>query len=319
VCDKVSIGEGDSSHESNPDLAARRLTVCCPADSLPAMSDSAIDASAAVVELRRSYIDLLKKSLTMTLWDAGDGAQEQPFKPPLRTRAKQVLKGLISNQEKPQQQDLKTLRMEGRDWPNLAHTMIGVKRMENLQFCVEEVIRNGVPGDLIETGVWRGGACIFMRGILKAYGVTDRTVWVADSFAGLPPPNPEKYPADAGDVHHRIKPLAISLEQVKENFAAYGLLDGQVQFLKGWFKDTLPGASIRHLAVARLDGDMYESTMDALKHLWPKLSVGGYLIVDDYGIVAGCRRAVEDFRKVERIEDPIQDIDGWGVFWQRSK
>src|SRR5438132_2136885 len=85
-----------------------------------------------------------------------------------------------------------------------------------------------IPGDFIETGVWRGGCCILMRGILAANGVTDRRVYVADSFAGLPPPDAERYAADAGDPHHTFKELSISIEQVRENFARYGLLDDQV-------------------------------------------------------------------------------------------
>ena len=80
--------------------------------------------------------------------------------------------------------------------------MIGLRRLENLQFCVEDAIAAGVPGDLIETGVWRGGATIFMRAILQAHQITDRNVWVADSFQGLPVPDAEKYPADKDDQHH---------------------------------------------------------------------------------------------------------------------
>lgn len=206
------------------------------------------------------------------------------------------------------------IRSTGRDWPLTAHTMIGLKRLDNLQFCVEDVLAHNIPGDLIETGVWKGGATIFMRAILKAYAVKDRWVWAADSFEGLPLPNAKKFPADVGDRHHTFKELAISLEEVKANFERYGLLDDQVRFLKGWFRDTLPTAPIKQLAVIRLDGDMYESTMDALVNLYPKLSVGGYLIVDDYGAVPGCRRATDDYRKKYGIRDEIITIDWGGVF-----
>jgi hypothetical protein len=195
--------------------------------------------------------------------------------------------------------------------------MIGLRRLDNLQFCVEEVLSKNIPGDLIETGVWRGGATIFMRAILKAYGVKDRNVWVADSFEGLPAPNPERFPQDAGDLHHIMK-LAVSLDQVKANFERYGLLDDQVRFLKGWFRDTLPKAPIERLAILRLDGDMYESTMDALVNLYPKLSLGGCLIVDDYGAVPGCRQAVLDYRQLHGILDEIVQIDWTGVYWRRS-
>ena len=208
-------------------------------------------------------------------------------------------------------------RAEGRDWPAEAHTMIGLKRLENIRFCMEDVIRRGVPGDFIETGVWRGGATILMRAILKAHDIADRRVWVADSFEGLPPPNAETYPADAGDPHHTYDELRVSLEAVRSNFAAFGLLDDQVRFLKGWFRDTLPAAPIEQLAVARLDGDMYESTMDAMTHLYPKLSPGGYLIVDDYGCIPACRQAIEDYRRAHGIDEPIESIDWTGVFWRK--
>jgi hypothetical protein len=105
--------------------------------------------------------------------------------------------------------------------------------MDNIQYCLEDIIKNDVPGDTIETGVWRGGACIFMRAILKAYNDTSRKVWVADSFEGLPRPNIKKYPQDKGLDLSVCKELAISLDQVKDNFNAYGLLDDQVSFLKG--------------------------------------------------------------------------------------
>jgi O-methyltransferase len=112
--------------------------------------------------------------------------------------------------------------------------------------------------------------------------------------------------------------LAVPLEDVKANFAAYGLLDDQVQFLKGWFKDTLPTAPISKLAVVRLDGDLYESTMDGLTCLYPRLSGGGYLIVDDFNAVPACRKAVEDYRHAHGIIDEVIPIDWAGVYWRRS-
>jgi hypothetical protein len=210
------------------------------------------------------------------------------------------------------------LREYGWDWPSKAHSMIGRKRMENLRALAQRVIFGGVPGDFIETGVWRGGACIFMRAILEAYGVRNRRVWLADSFEGLPPPDPIAYPADAGDKFHTYADLAVSIDEVKRNFEKYGLLDDQVIFLKGWFKDTLPEAPIGRLAILRLDGDMYESTTDALRHLYDRLSPRGFIIVDDYRVVAGCREAVDDFRTARGIKDMIVEIDGVGIYWQKT-
>ena len=237
------------------------------------------------------YLDLMKRALLNTLYEDGAMKGSQPFEA--------------------------SKREVGLDWPSLAHTMIGRKRLDNLQWCVDTALKEGVPGDFIETGVWRGGACILMRAVLKARGIHDRRVFVADSFAGLPPPNAAEYPADANDAHHTFSELAVSLEQVKANFGRYGLLDEQVVFLKGWFKDTLPGAPIQKLAVARLDGDMYESTMDALKALYPKLSSGGFLIVDDYGAVPACRQAIEDYRRANGIDEPVRQIDWTGVYWRK--
>ncbi|GAA4673726.1 TylF/MycF family methyltransferase [Nocardioides nanhaiensis] len=209
-------------------------------------------------------------------------------------------------------------RKVGADWPVDAESMIGLARMANLRHCVETVIQDGVPGDLIETGAWRGGSCIYMRAILKAHGETGRTVWVADSFEGLPPPDAEKHAADTGDQHHTRHDLAISVDDVKENFRRYDLLDEQVQFLKGWFSDTLPTAPIEQLAVLRLDGDMYSSTIDALDALYDKVAPGGFVIVDDYGAVPACAQAVHDFRDAHGITEPLQEIDWAGQFWRRS-
>lgn len=206
-------------------------------------------------------------------------------------------------------------RINGRDWPSSADTMIGLKRLENIQFCVEEILKNNIEGDLIETGVWRGGAVIWMKGLLKAYENNDKTVWVADSFSGLPKPDSSKYIQDAHDRHFLYKELAIPIETVKYNFAKYDLLDDKVKFLVGWFKDTLPNAPIEKLALLRLDGDMYESTMDALMSLYSKLSIGGYIIIDDWGAVDACKEAVLDFRKMNNIIEEIIQIDWSGVYW----
>ncbi len=210
------------------------------------------------------------------------------------------------------------LREYGWDWPSKAHTMIGVKRLANVRFLAEQVITNRIPGDFMETGVWRGGACIMMRAVMVAHAAEDRCVWVADSFEGLPPPSPELYPADAGEKFHEYKELSVSIEEVKENFKKYNLLDTQVSFLKGWFKDTLPHAAIETLALLRLDGDLYESTIIPLEALYDKVASGGYVIVDDYHVVNGCRQAVHDFFGSKSISPEIIEIDGVGVYWKKA-
>jgi O-methyltransferase len=206
---------------------------------------------------------------------------------------------------------------ELRNYTELAHTMIGRMRLDNMQYCIEKVLQDTVAGDLIEAGVWRGGATIFMRGVLAAYGIEDRDVWVADSFQGVPPPT---YPQDAGlDLSANVFPfLSVGRDAVAELFQRYALLDSHVRFLPGWFKDTLPTAPIAALSILRLDGDLYESTMDALNPLYAKVSPGGFVIVDDYNSCPPCKLAVDEFRNTRHISDELVRIDDQSVFWRKS-
>jgi len=209
-------------------------------------------------------------------------------------------------------------RETGQGWPINGYTMIGTKRLNNIQFCIESVVKNNVEGDFIETGVWRGGACIFAKALFNILD-KNRTIWVADSFEGLPKPNDQLYPEDKGDDLYSIEQLRVSLEQVQQNFNRFNLLDKNVKFLKGWFKDTLKTAPITKIAIARLDGDMYESTMDSLINLYHKISPGGFVIIDDYGMIEACKKAVHDFRDKNGITEELINIDGSGYYWQVKK
>ena len=284
--------------------------------------DMRTPSDATTEDLRKAYLDLLKRTLTRSAFP------ETPYRPISATssKAKSQLNHLIQSVLRPRGLELVhhsstdlALRERGGDWPLEAETMIGLKRLDNLEHCIVRVLRDGVPGDLVETGVWRGGATIFMRGVLMAYGVKDRTVWAADSFEGLPRPDAGRYPADKGSLLYAESYFAVSLEQVKINFQRYGLLDDQVRFLKGWFRDTLPNVPIDRIAVLRLDGDLYESTMESLMHLYPRLSRGGYVIIDDYYSHETCRLAVTDYRELNGIKDPMVDIDQDAVFWQQKR
>jgi len=198
--------------------------------------------------------------------------------------------------------------------------MIGFKRLENIRHCVEQVLQNAIPGDLIEAGVWQGGAAIFMKAILAAHADGGRRIWLADSFQGIPRPDPNRYPADAGNELWSDPFLAVRVETVQENFSRYGLLDERICFVQGWFKDTLPTLRDKVFALVRLDGDLYESTMDGLVNLYPSLAVGGFMIIDDYGNRDwGCRQAVDDYRASSRINDEIRWIDWTGVYWQKTR
>lgn len=207
----------------------------------------------------------------------------------------------------------------GLDWPAEAETMIGMQRLTSLQHCVETVLADDIAGDLIECGVWRGGACILMRAVLAAYGDQTRCVWVADSFAGVPRPDTANYKADKGiwmrfDLSAPV--LAVTETEVRVNFQRYGLLDDQVRFLPGWFKDTLHDAPIDRISLLRLDGDLYESTIQTLDALYPRLSPRGFCVVDDYNIAA-CRQAVTDYRAKNGISKEIVDIAGSGALWRK--
>ncbi|HUZ12466.1 MAG TPA: TylF/MycF/NovP-related O-methyltransferase [Caulobacteraceae bacterium] len=208
-------------------------------------------------------------------------------------------------------------RKGGYSWPPRAQTMIGRARLDHLRRLVEIALSEGIGGDFIETGVWRGGACILMRAVLAAHGAVDRRVFVADSFEGLPRPDARAYPADRGDRLFSFRELAVSQAQVRRNFAAYGLLDDQVVFLEGLFKDTLPRLTDERFALIRLDGDMYESTMDALTGLYDRLSSGGFVVIDDYGVIGACRRAVHDFLDARALSPSIEAIDETGVWWRK--
>jgi O-methyltransferase len=226
---------------------------------------------------------------------------------------------------------------DGHIWPpdsSKACSMIGLRRMNNLHFLIEEVIRLNIPGDFIETGIWRGGASIFVTSMFLAYGQicpspTCRRVFVADSFKGIPAVDLAKYPEDsAHQGAHEIQILHDnSKELVQATFQSFGVLSNSVIWLKGWFKDTLPASKelFTTFSVIRLDGDTYESTWQPLVYLYKRLSIGGFVIVDDYTDWVGCRKAVNDFRTKFKITSEIRPAfhlvseEVRGVWWQKRE
>jgi hypothetical protein len=264
------------------------------------------------------YLDLLQRCLTNVVY------QDPPIPTPWRPD---------------DSFDLQT-RLSGRDWPSQAHTMVGVRRLENIRALIESVLAADVPGDLLEAGVARGGATIFMRGVLRAHGVTDRVVWLADSFQGFPEPAEDAPPSEILDsipaeeiekFRSMMDEQAVSAEdlygqflkgtseeEVRETFRRYELLDEQVRFLPGWFAETLPSAPVERLALLRLDADLYDSTRTALEFLYPKLSAGGYVIVDDYQPVEECRRAVHDYLTASGEEPRLVPVDSDAVYWRKE-
>ena len=266
------------------------------------------------------YLNILKKCLTRY----GFSSEYRTIEPPLGTFKRAICRpvqrllasrGLELVRRTPF--DAKA-RSEGSDWPYEAETMVGLQGLDFIQHCLADVLRNGVPGDMLEAGVWRGGVVIFMRAVLKVHGDTSRTIWAADSFAGYPKPNAERYPADEGSRFWSAARAAASLVDVQKNLAAYNLLDDQVRFLPGWFRDTLPTAPIERLALLRLDGVMYQSIWEALEYLYPKVSVGGYVIVDDYAPAhPQCVAAVDTYRAQHGLTEELRRVTPYSVSWQR--
>lgn len=275
-------------------------------------------------DLKRMYLELLKQCLTASCYDESFG-REVLVRPAKLSEGKPVayvkesVRRLVLNYFRRRNIGLVerfpvnlALRREGHDRPLFGYSMVGHQRLDNIQFCVEQILEHGIPGDFIETGVWRGGTVILMAALLKVENVTDRKVWAADSFEGMPVPVSD---ADGGD-HSEVDSLKVSVEQVKANFARFDLLSDQVQFLKGWFSDSLPTAPIEKISLLRLDCDLYSSTMDALQNLHHKVSSGGYVIVDDYYSWPSCRAAVTDFLKEHNLDPEIVKIDWASVYWQ---
>lgn len=195
-----------------------------------------------------------------------------------------------------------------------ALTMIGEARLDNLRQLVEQACADSVPGDFVEAGVWQGGASLFARAVLDSLAETGRLVWLADSFQGLPKPSLRQ---DARYDLSSLPELSVGADQVRENFRRLHIDLTRVRFLEGWFRDTLPVAPIQQIAVLRLDGDLYESTMDTLTHLYPKVSAGGFVIVDDHGAFPPCAEAVADYRRQHGIQSPLVTIDWTGVYWRK--
>lgn len=290
--DRIAECARRTAHLSSPDFLARwgGTSESPPGPRYPEAKEKAQshldELGRAEVLPRTRYLDLLESVLTGTL-------QRDPSADPWS----------------PGTYDPRR-RAEGKDWPATALTMIGTARMRQLREACETALREGIPGDFIETGIWRGGACIYMAGIRDAWNASDRVVWGADSFKGLPPPTRGE---DEGDQHHTYAQLVVSRAEVEDNFTRF---NARVNIFEGWFSETLPAAPIARLSVLRLDGDMYGSTMDALLALYPKLSPGGFCIIDDY-FLPGCRQAVWDYRAALFIDAPIIEIDGMGVYWRK--
>ena len=282
-------------------------------------------AAEAPSALRRRYLDLLKRALVNLVY-AEDAV-----------RLDSALSGGLGADQVDRQRMLRDVRYERPDayaavvatkldggldgfWgARLAHTMIGLSGLDNLERCAHRVFADGVSGDFLEAGVCHGGASIFLRALQVAYGEDDRATWLADSFAGVPPPtHAVDREHDLDLTEERVPWMAAGVDAVRDNFETYDLLSDGVRFLPGLFADTLPDAPVERLAILRIDGDLYESTHDALEALYDRVSEGGYVIVDDYGCLEPCRIAVDEFLAKRGLDVEINQVDWTRVCWRKT-
>jgi O-methyltransferase len=187
-------------------------------------------------------------------------------------------------------------------------TMLSPERvLANLR-AIEHIVQNGIPGDIVECGVWRGGSSMAMALALLRLSDTSRTLWMYDTFQGMTDPtDADKSHAgigakellttakERGALEHSEILAYASLEDVRNNMLATGYPVSHVRFVEGPVEQTIPGALPDQIAVLRLDTDWYESTRHELIHLYPRLAPGGILIIDDYGHWEGARRAVDEY------------------------
>lgn len=241
---------------------------------------------------RSAYIDLLKRSITNFLYLGGD-AEFDSFR-------------CVNHYDL----DRGCWNIDPLARPT---TLLRKGQLDLIERAIVTVQKHQVPGDFIEAGIWRGGAIILMRALLDAYGMKDRKIFAADSFEGIPV---NKRSAD-DPVDQWADRWAASLDEVQANIARFGLLDDKIEFVVGFFEDSLTQLSEERFAVIRLDSDSYESVETSLVHLYPLLSKTGVTIIDDWHL-PGCRAAVLDYRAKHGINDPIMEYDA-NAYWVKQQ
>jgi O-methyltransferase len=183
------------------------------------------------------------------------------------------------------------------------YTKTGAARLSALISAVRSVCEDGVEGDVVECGVWRGGSMMAAAMALQEIG-SHRVIHLFDTFDGMPPPGVEDVDLQgiqattllAREAKETGEVFSWSpLEDVRKNMDSTGYPQEFVRFVPGMVEDTVPGLAPDRIAILRLDTDWYASTKHELEHLYPRLSVGGVLIIDDYGHWGGSRKAVDEY------------------------
>lgn len=192
------------------------------------------------------------------------------------------------------------------------YTMTSNEGLLALGRQVRAVLADGIPGDFVECGVWRGGAAFLMADLLRQAGVRDRKVWLFDSFEGLPPPqaidgaSAIAYATSPDDPRYLDNCRAM-LDEVRRGAEALGLAD-RTELVQGWFEDSLPKARERvgPIAILRIDADWYSSVRCCLESLYDQVSDGGYVIFDDYDTWDGCAIAAHEFLGTRKLPHRIE-------------
>jgi cephalosporin hydroxylase len=193
------------------------------------------------------------------------------------------------------------------------YTTMGRIRLDQLQTALDDIREYKVAGDLVECGTGRGGGAIFLRGYLDAYEMLGK-VWVADEFRAAPPGGgTEEFGGGPG-----FPEFGADLNNVRDGFDRFGLLDERVKFLNGEVIETLPRARIDKIALLRIGGDQGEMAAHILDELYDKVSVGGWVVVDDY-LDPACNKAVDEFRAARGIDEDIERIDWSGAAWKKLR
>jgi O-methyltransferase len=199
------------------------------------------------------------------------------------------------------------------------YTMTSPERVYMCARATEHIIRHGIPGDIVECGVWRGGSMMAIALTLIRLGDQTRDLYLFDTFEGMPSPTAHDRDftgrAGASKVAAGTRPdgrswLYASLEQVRQAVLGTGYDPARVHFVKGKVEDTLPAGAPQQVSLLRLDTDWYESTRHELRHLYPRLARGGVLIIDDYGYWKGARQATDEYLLEQRIPLLLNRIDG---------
>jgi len=199
------------------------------------------------------------------------------------------------------------------DPPFPGYTLATIGMLNHLQAVIEDVLADGIEGDFMEAGVWRGGQTILMRAVLEAASEPTRHVWVCDSFDGVPAPRVGKTATEDETVDWKPGLYNASLDTVQANFVRFGLLDSRVHFVKGHFIQSMQTIEVQKIAVLRLDADTWDATSDVLDAVYHRVSEGGYVIVDDFHL-SGARGAVLEFRKKHGITEPLLPVPEDYVF-----